>query len=89
MAIDRKVAGFLAMADSVRPEASSAVRALQKAGVVTAMLTGDSLGAASAIATAVGFEQEHVHANLLPQDKFDAVRAHFWLMHRSAVVHSI
>lgn len=89
VAIDRKVAGFLPLADSVRPEAASAVRALQKAGVVTAMLTGDSLGPASAIGTAVGLEQVHVHASLLPQDKFDAVHAHFWLEHHPVVVHSI
>ena len=89
MAIDRKVAGFLALADSVRPEAASAVRALQNAGVVTAMLTGDSLEAAGAIATAVGLKQVHIHASLLPQDKFDAVYAHFWLVHHSVVLHSI
>lgn len=86
MAIDGKAAGFLALADSVRSEASSAVLALQKAGVVTAMLTGDSQGAASAIAIAVGLEQEHVHANLLPQDKLDVVSTHSWHVHSSVVL---
>ena len=37
------------------------------------MLTGDNPGAAAAVAAAVGLEGEHVHASLLPQDKFDAV----------------
>lgn len=73
VAVDGKVAGFVALADSLRPEAASAVHGLHRAGLVTSMLTGDSQGAATAIAAALGFEQEHVHANLLPQDKFDAV----------------
>lgn len=38
------------------------------------MVTGDSLGAARAVASAVGLPQEHVHAALLPADKLKQVR---------------
>ena len=71
--IDGTVAGYLALADTIRPDAASAVQQLQSCGIVTAMLTGDNFGAAAAVAAAVSLQKEHVHANLLPQDKFDAV----------------
>ncbi len=73
VAINGSVAGYLALADSPRPDAAAAVQLLQSCGVVVAMLTGDNPGAAAAAAAAVGLEGEHVHASLLPQDKFDAV----------------
>ena len=73
VAINGVLAGYLALADSPRPEAAAAVRQLQGQKMVTAMLTGDSSGAADAVANAVGLQQEHVHASLLPQDKFDLV----------------
>lgn len=73
VAIDGSLAGYLALADSPRPEAAAAVQQLLSCGIVVAMLTGDNPGAAAAVAAAVGLEGEHVHASLLPQDKFDAV----------------
>ena len=73
VAIDGNLAGYLALADSPRPEAAAAVQQLLSCGIVVAMLTGDNPGAAAAVAATVGLEGEHVHASLLPQDKFDAV----------------
>lgn len=73
VAIDGSLAGYLALADSPRPEAAAAVQQLLSCGIVVAMLTGDNPGAAAAVAAVVGLEGEHVHASLLPQDKFDAV----------------
>lgn len=37
------------------------------------MATGDSAGAARAVASTVGLEPEHVHAALLPADKLQKV----------------
>ena len=71
--INGVLTGFLALADSPWPEAAAAVRQLQDSKVVTAMLTGDSPGAADAVAAAVGLQREHVHASLMPQDKFGLV----------------
>ncbi|KAL3134436.1 hypothetical protein ABBQ38_006494 [Trebouxia sp. C0009 RCD-2024] len=73
VAINGSVAGYMALADSPRPDAAAAVQLLQSCGIVVAMLTGDNPGAAASVAAAVGLEAEHVHASLLPQDKFDAV----------------
>lgn len=67
------IAGYFALADKSRPQAAAAVNELQRCGLVTAMLTGDGPGAAAAVAAATGLQQQHVHASLLPQDKFDVV----------------
>ncbi|MEO2091078.1 MAG: heavy metal translocating P-type ATPase, partial [Gemmataceae bacterium] len=65
---DRHVCGFIALADTVRPEARQAVSDLRAAGVEhIVMLTGDNRGTAEAIARETGVDE--VHAELLPGDK--------------------
>lgn len=44
VAIDGSVAGLVALADTARPEAASAVAALRAMGVGVAMVTGDPGG---------------------------------------------
>ncbi|KAK9829953.1 hypothetical protein WJX72_008845 [[Myrmecia] bisecta] len=73
VAVDGQLAGFVAVADTVRDEAAAAVAALRKQGVVCGMLTGDGQGAAAAIASAVGLDAKLVHSQLLPEDKLDLV----------------
>jgi Cd2+/Zn2+-exporting ATPase len=69
---DRRALGVLAIADLVRREAPEAVRALRRVGVKQlVMLTGDNAGTAEVIARCVELDQSH--AQLLPQDKVDAV----------------
>jgi Cd2+/Zn2+-exporting ATPase len=66
------VCGFIALADTVRPGAVAAIRALREAGVKhVVMLTGDNEGTARAIAGEVGVDE--VRAELLPEDKVKAV----------------
>ena len=74
--IDGSVAGYMALADT---GAANAVQQLHSCGVVTAMWTGDNMGAAAPAAVAVGLEKQHVHASLLPEDKFDAVSMGMYL----------
>ena len=63
-----KLSGMIAIADSVRPIAKSAISVLKKAGVEhVVMLTGDNERAAANIAANAGVDE--FHANLLPQDK--------------------
>ncbi len=69
---DDELLGVIAVADEVRPEAASAVAALQAADVPVTMLTGDNEGTARTVAAAVGVEE--YHAELLPEDKLDAIR---------------
>ena len=65
---DRHVCGFIALADTVRPEAKRAVAELRAAGVEhVVMLTGDNRGTAEAVAAETGVDE--VYAELLPADK--------------------
>jgi Zn2+/Cd2+-exporting ATPase len=68
------VHGVIAVADTVRPSAASAVARLRATGFQrVAMLTGDNRGVAHAVAEQVGIAPEDVYADLLPEDKLDVV----------------
>lgn len=65
---DDHVCGFVTLADSVRPEAVRAVRALREAGVAhIVILTGDNRPTADRIAAETGIDE--VRSELLPADK--------------------
>lgn len=59
--------GYLLISDTMKPEASKAIAALKQLHITTAMLTGDTLESATAVAKSAGIDQ--VHARLLPEDK--------------------
>jgi Cd2+/Zn2+-exporting ATPase len=70
---DWEVVGYLAVADTVRPEAASAVAALRKVGIERiAMLTGDNDAVAQSIAAEVGITE--VYSSLLPEHKVDVIQ---------------
>jgi Zn2+/Cd2+-exporting ATPase len=72
--VDDTYRGFIALSDAVRPDAAVAVDELKALGLhECVMLTGDSAGAAQAIAAAAGVPW--VRAGLLPQQKVEAVAA--------------
>jgi Cu+-exporting ATPase len=75
VAVDGRLAGLIAIADPVRPEAPSAVRRLAAAGIETWLVSGDRRETASAVARAVGIPAERVVAEALPGDKADRVAA--------------
>lgn len=73
VAADGKLLGALALADTLRADASATMRALNAIGVQqTIMLTGDNEKVAKAIAKEVGLTQ--VRADLLPEDKLTVIR---------------
>ena len=63
--------GLIAVQDTPKETASSAISQLKKHGVHTVMITGDNHQVASAIAKQVGIDQ--VIAEVLPSDKADKV----------------
>jgi heavy metal translocating P-type ATPase len=67
-----RLLGTILMADAIRPEAPDAIRALHGLGITTLLLTGDAWPVASAVAFKLGVD--HVHAELLPDEKVTAVR---------------
>ncbi|MEO6349561.1 MAG: copper-translocating P-type ATPase, partial [Candidatus Limnocylindrales bacterium] len=69
IARDGKLAGLIAVSDTVRPEAAAAVAALQARNIVVWLLSGDERRAAQAVAAAVGIPMSNVMAEVLPADK--------------------
>jgi Cu2+-exporting ATPase len=67
VAVDKKMAGAVAVADIIRESAREAVRALHGFGIQTVMLTGDNRRTAEAVARQLGLDQ--VIAEVLPEDK--------------------
>jgi heavy metal translocating P-type ATPase len=66
-AMDGKPLGAVALQDMPRPGAAAVMKRLHEICVRTAMLTGDSLSVAEAVARDIGVEE--VYAELLPEDK--------------------
>ena len=72
VAIDKRIAGLIAIADPLTAQAAAAVDALRDMRLETVMLTGDNESAARAIAEQVGIDQ--YKAEVLPEDKANRVR---------------
>ena len=70
---DGHVLGVLAVADTVKDDATEVVGRLHAMGLRVAMITGDNARTAAAIARQVGIER--VMAEVLPEDKVTAIRA--------------
>ncbi len=72
VAIEGKYAGYLLIADVVKPHSAAAIQGLKAAGVrKTVMLTGDAEPVAKAVAAQLGLDE--YHAGLLPGDKVDQI----------------
>ena len=72
IAVDSRVAGVIAVADTIRADAPEMVARLHEAGVKkVVMLTGDVQLVAEAVAAKTGVDE--VRASMLPEDKLDAV----------------
>ena len=68
---ESNVIGALELEDAVRPESKLAVDELHAIGLKVAMITGDALQVADAVAAELGIDE--VYAEVLPEDKDSAV----------------
>ena len=72
-AIDGRLAGLIAVADTIRSESREAVAQLKALGLDVWMLTGDNRATAEAIAKQAGIE--HVLADVLPEQKAEKIES--------------
>ncbi|WP_444453650.1 heavy metal translocating P-type ATPase [Rhodobacter capsulatus] len=69
---DGQPLGLIALSDTLRPEAKTALAELDRLGLGKLMLTGDALAPAQAVAGPLGLA---VEAGLLPEDKLARIRS--------------
>lgn len=67
VAAEKQYLGRVVIADTVKPTALAAIEALNKQGITTVMLTGDSDAVGKAVAAELGLDA--VYTQLLPADK--------------------
>jgi len=72
LALDKQIAGMIALSDLIKEESKAAIQNLKDMGVKVAMLTGDNKETAAYVAEALGLD--HFFAEVLPGDKVNAVR---------------
>jgi len=68
---DRKILGYIEVADEIRENSESSVLTLQKNGIEVVMLTGDRAEVASTIAATVGIDR--VISEVKPHEKAEAI----------------
>jgi P-type Cu+ transporter len=66
-AIDNKLAGIIALADTIKDNAKDAIDSLKSMGIEVVMLTGDNERTAKAVASKLGIDR--AIAQVLPQEK--------------------
>lgn len=70
---EKQALAAVAIADTIKPSSTEAVKQLQDAGITVYMLTGDNAATAKAIAGQVGIK--HFKAEVLPAQKAEFVKA--------------
>ncbi len=71
--IDGKLAGYIALADEIRPESREAIRDFRKARIQVLMATGDNEKVAKAVSDELGLDG--YYAGVLPHQKVGIVKA--------------
>ncbi|NNF35641.1 MAG: copper-translocating P-type ATPase [Saprospiraceae bacterium] len=73
VAIEKKVEGIISISDPIKSYASEAIKSLKQRGVEIIMMTGDVEATARSVAGELNIES--IHSRMLPQDKYNAVKA--------------
>ncbi|CAN5836569.1 hypothetical protein BH23PLA1_BH23PLA1_44540 [soil metagenome] len=72
VAVGRRLAGLLGLADPVKESAARAIDELRAEGLHLVMITGDNRTTAEGVARRLGIDE--VHAEVLPEEKGEAVK---------------
>lgn len=70
--IDDKVAGYIALADAIRPESAEAIKVFKKNGIKVLMATGDNEIVAKAVSDELGLDG--YYSEVLPHQKVEIVK---------------
>ncbi|SHI36704.1 Cu2+-exporting ATPase [Tangfeifania diversioriginum] len=70
--VDNMLAGFIAMADEIRPESYDAVKMLKKSGMKVFMMTGDNEKVAKSVSDELGLDG--YFAGILPDEKLEKIK---------------
>lgn len=71
ISVDGYASGFIALSDTLRPDAADMVRSIEKIGVKSVLITGDNNHAASHIVKIAGIH--NIHTDCLPESKMDII----------------
>lgn len=72
--VDGDFAGTIELHDRIKDSSATAIARLKELGLEPYLLTGDNAGAARAVASEVGIDPSDVQAEVMPEDKVDAVK---------------
>jgi Cu+-exporting ATPase len=72
VAVDGKVVGLITLTDTIKTDARQVIANARQRGLACALLTGDQLPVAQAVAQAVGITD--IHAGLMPSDKMARIQ---------------
>lgn len=72
IAYDGRYAGFITIADEIKPDAESAIKALHKLNVKATMLSGDKTSVVTLVGMKLGIDR--AFGDLLPEDKVNKVK---------------
>ncbi|AEW00573.1 ATPase [Niastella koreensis] len=70
--VNDKPAGFIALADQIRPESYDAIKTLHQHNIKTTLLTGDNAIVAESVSKELGID--HYIAEVLPHQKLEKIR---------------
>ena len=73
VSVSGQIEGIIAVSDEIKPGAVEAVERLKEESIEVAMLTGDNIHAAEAVARSTGLDL--VVADVLPEDKANRIKA--------------
>jgi Cu+-exporting ATPase len=72
VAVNKKVVGIIAVADTLKEDTVAAVREIERMGLKTVMLTGDNHKTAEAIAKQIGMSD--IYAEVMPDQKVEVIK---------------
>jgi P-type Cu+ transporter len=74
VAVDGNLVGVVGLLDTLKEDATISISALMRMGIDVHMITGDNKRTASIVAEKLGIPHENVQAEVLPENKSNAVK---------------